>query len=120
MGEIGKQNIERILRCAQWRIFTLKYSKMIGGIIAFVFQWTVGAAVILCDIVVHIIQDFIALMEMLVIEALSIMHVVIDVWKPEHEDEQTVDKAGGLPVKELFPANEKEKSPAKVAVEQTN
>mmetsp|Transcript_2635 Transcript_2635/g.4291 ORF Transcript_2635/g.4291 Transcript_2635/m.4291 type:complete len:140 (-) Transcript_2635:141-560(-) len=57
---------------------------MLASIIAFIIKWSVGVAVMVCDITFDVTVSILMLLETIVIELFSIMCVlVIDVWKTE-------------------------------------
>ena len=57
---------------------------MLKSIIGFIFKWSIGVAVMTCDIIFDVSVSILVLLETIVIELFSIVCVlVIDVWKKD-------------------------------------
>ena len=71
----------------------------LASIVAFIFKWSVGVAVMTCDIIFDVTVSLVLLLEMIVIEMFSVMGVlVIDVpfyfWKTDWKGDDIVDLTG--------------------------
>ena len=79
---------------------------MLASIIAFIIKWSVGVAVMTCDIIFDVTVSILVLLETIVMELFSIMCVlVIDVWKTD----DVVEPNSTTPTRDVRTADDESK-----------